>query len=125
VWQELHAELSKQGFTVVSVALDSRDGAAQPWIDQADPSPTYPTLLDPFHHVADLFNLVNVNIATWIDEDGKIIRPPESAGVTEGFRKMNRKTGEVPTEVTENAAVVRSVYHDALRDWVAKYWVNT
>ena len=119
MWQELHAELSTKGFTVVSVALDSRDGAAQPWIDQADPNPAYPTLLDPFHHVADLFNLANVNIATWINEDGKIVRPPESAGVTEGFRNMDRKTGEVPTQVSENAALVRSVYHDALRDWVA------
>lgn len=116
MWQELYAELKAQNFTVVSIAFDSRDGAAQPWVDEAKPD--YVTLIDPFHHVASLYNMVNVNIAVWIDEQGRIVRPPESAGVTEGFRKMNRQTGEVPTAVTEHTNAVKTRYHDALRDWV-------
>lgn len=118
MWQELYQALQANNFTVVSVAFDSRDGAAQPWVEAA--SPDYPTLLDPFHHVAELYNMVNVNQAVWIDEQGRIVRPTESAGVTEGFRHMDRKTGKIPVSVTETAAQTKSVYHAALHDWVAK-----
>ena len=107
-----------QGFTVITVAFDSRDGAAKPWVDEAQPE--HPTLIDPFHHVADLYNMDNVNLAVWIDETGRIVRPVESAGVTEGFRRMNRSTGEVPDAVTTHTQPVKSVYHDALRDWVSR-----
>lgn len=116
MWQALHAELKEQNFTVVSVAFDSRDGAAIPWVDEAKPE--YPTLIDPFHHVADLYNMVNVNQAVWIDESGRIVRPTETAGVTEGFRKMDRQTGQLPDDVVEETNLVKSLYHDALRDWV-------
>jgi hypothetical protein len=118
VWQALHAELKAQNFTVITVAFDSRDGAAKPWIDEAQPE--HPTLIDPFHHVADLYNMDNVNLAVWIDETGRMVRPVESAGVTEGFRRMNRSTGEVPEAVINHTQAVKTVYHDALRDWVNK-----
>ena len=52
--------------------------AARPWIEAAKPD--YPCLIDRDHHVADLYNMVNVPQAVWIDEEGRIVRPPENAG---------------------------------------------
>ena len=118
MWQELYLELQARNFTIISIAFDSREGAAQPWVEKARPD--YLTLVDPFHHVAELYNMVNVNQAVWIDEHGRIVRPTESAGVTEGFRHMDRQTGAMPESVTTAAAQIKSVYHTALRDWVAK-----
>ena len=55
-------------------------------MDRGGARPTYPCLIDRDHHVADLYNLVNVPQAVWIDEHGRIVRPPETAGSTDGFR---------------------------------------
>ncbi len=118
MWQELYQELKDQNFTIISVAFDSREGAAKPWIDQAKPQ--YVSLVDPFHHVAQLYNMVNVNQAVWINEAGRIVRPTESAGATEGFRRMNRQTGQVPEDVVAHSNQVKTIYHNGLRDWVAK-----
>ncbi|MFT5394196.1 MAG: hypothetical protein ACI8PT_004406 [Gammaproteobacteria bacterium] len=117
MWQQLYRELHAQNFTIVAVAFDSREGAAKPWIDEAQPD--YPVLVDPFHYVADLYNMANVNLGVWIDEAGTIVRPTESAGTTEGFRKMDRATGKVPDDVMQVGAEVKETYHNALRDWVA------
>jgi hypothetical protein len=64
--------------------------------------------------------MINVPQAVWIDEGGHIVRPTETAGVTEGFRKMNPKTYEMPKEEMEAGAAARRRYLDAIRDWVAK-----
>ena len=89
MWQVLFDELKSQGFVILAVATDQAD-PARPWIDAAKPS--YPCLIDRDHHVADLYGLVNVPQAVWIDEQGHIVRPPETAGSTDGFRGMDRKT---------------------------------
>ena len=117
MWQALYEELSAHPFIIVAVAFDSRPGAAEPWI--AEGGPTYPVLLDPFHHVANLYNMVNVNQAVWIDENGVIVRPTESAGVYEAFRKTDRTNGEVPADEADKATRVRELYHEALKDWAA------
>ncbi len=117
MWQELYEELHQKNFTIIAIAFDSRDGAARPWLEQSQPG--YVALIDPLHHVAQLFNMVNVNQAVWINEDGRVVRPTESAGATEGFRRMNRQTGEIPADVAGFAAQVKSRYHQGLRDWVA------
>lgn len=116
MWQELYAELKDEGFAVVAVAFDSRPGAARKWIEEAQPG--YVTLIDRYHHVAELYNMVNVNQAVWIDEEGRIVRPTESAGAYEGFRRMNRKTFQMPEDVARTTADAKATYHDALRDWV-------
>lgn len=118
MWQELYTELKDEGFMIVAVAFDSRAGAAGPWIEEA--SPTYVTLIDRYHHVAELYRMVNVNQAVWIDEEGTIVRPTESAGAYEGFRKSSRGTVAMPPEVAQIVADARATYHDALRDWVRK-----
>ena len=88
MWQALYEELADRGFMVMAVAMDSREGDPLPWIEAAQP--TYPTPIDREHRLAELYGIVNVPQAVWIDEAGRIVRPAESAGAYEGFRKMNR-----------------------------------
>ena len=116
MWQELYKELEDQGFMVIAVAMDSRDGDPLPWIEAARPS--YMTLIDRDHRLADLYNMVNVPQAVWIDEHGVIVRPTETAGAYEGFRKMDRTTRQMPEEVARTTANARATYLDAIRDWV-------
>jgi hypothetical protein len=118
VWQALYEELASQSFTVIAVAMDSREGDALPWIDAAQP--TYPTLIDREHLMAELFGVVNVPQAIWIDEAGRIVRPAEAAGAYEGFRKMNRATREMPEDVAQLTAHAKTTYLNAVRDWVRR-----
>ena len=115
MWQSLAQELKDQPFTIIAVALDNAD-AARPWIDNAKAS--YPCLIDRDHHVADLYNLDNVPQAVWIDEQGRIVRPPETAGSTDGFRSMDRKTFAMPEAANAERVRVKTTYIGAVRDWV-------
>jgi AhpC/TSA family/Tetratricopeptide repeat len=118
VWQALYEELNGKGFTVIAVALESRGAAtARPWIEHA--KPTYPCLIDADHSIARAYNMINVPQAVWIDESGRIVRPTETAGVTEGFRKMNPTTFEMPKKEMDEGAAARGRYLDSIRDWVA------
>jgi AhpC/TSA family protein len=118
VWQALYEELGDRGFVVLSVAMDSRPGDALPWIEAAHP--TYPVLLDRDHRLAELYQIVNVPQAVWIDEAGRIVRPAESAGAYEGFRRMNRETREMPEDVAKRTADAKATYLDAIREWVRR-----
>jgi hypothetical protein len=101
---------------VVAVATDASSDAARPWIEAARPD--YLCLIDHDHRVAELYNMVNVPQAVWIDEAGRIVRPTESAGAYEGFRAMDRTTRKVPDEVAAVTARAKRTYVDAVRDWV-------
>jgi hypothetical protein len=116
VWQELYEELGSRGLVILSVAMDSREGDPRPWIEAA--KPTYSVLIDREHRLAELYGIVNVPQAVWIDEAGRIVRPAEAAGAYEGFRKMNRQTREMPEDVARLTAQAKSTYLDAIRDWV-------
>jgi hypothetical protein len=117
VWQSLYDELKDKGFMVVAVAEESRGAEhARPWIEQAKSS--YWQLIDTEHRLSDLYNLVNVPQAVWIDEQGRIVRPPETAGSNDGFRAMDRKTFAVSDEVLAERKRVKRLYFDAVRDWV-------
>jgi hypothetical protein len=83
-------------------------------------APAYPCLIDERHALGELYGIVNVPTAVWIDEQGAIVRPPESPGATDAFRSMNFATREVPRERAEDSKVRRQVYVDALRDWIAR-----
>jgi hypothetical protein len=76
--------------------------------------PTYPCLIDCDHVVAELYGVVNVPTAVWIDEAGRIVRPPEPAGVSDGFRTMNTTTFEMPAEAAADNKRRRRIYVDAL-----------
>jgi hypothetical protein len=98
--------------------MDAISAAARPWIEAAKPS--YPCLIDLDHRVADLYHMVNVPQAVWIDETGHIVRPTESAGAYEGFRAMDRATRKVPDEVAATTSRAKRTYVDAIRDWVIR-----
>ena len=74
------------------------------WITAA--KPTYTALIDDKHLVTRLYNLVNVPTGVWINEQGRIVRPPEVAFIDDRFKNF---TGM-------NA----SVYVNAVKDWAAK-----
>jgi AhpC/TSA family len=116
VWQALQEELADQRFVVIAVAMDSRPRDPLPWIEAA--KPTYPALIDRDHRLAELYGIVNVPQAVWIDEAGRIVRPAEPAGAYEGFRKMNRTTREMPEDVAGLTARAKATYLEAIRDWV-------
>jgi hypothetical protein len=117
VWQQLHDELKDKGFMVVAVAQESRGaGHARPWIEQA--KSTYWQLIDAEHRLEDLYNLVNVPQAVWIDERGRIVRPPENAGSTDHFRRMDLRTRTMTPEDQAARLAARQAYLDAVRAWV-------
>ena len=117
VWQTLYDELKDKGFMVVAVAEESRGADhARPWIEQAKSS--YWQLIDGDHRLSDLYNLVNVPQAIWIDEKGRIVRPPETAGSTDHFRRMNLETRTMSPEDQAARLGVRQAYLDAVRAWV-------
>jgi hypothetical protein len=103
---------------VFSVAMDSREGDPRRWIDAAKPE--YVTVIDRDHRVADLYDMVNVPQAVWIDERGRIVRPAEPAGAYEGFRRMDRSTRAMPEDAARANALAKTKYVDAVRDWVVR-----
>jgi Tetratricopeptide repeat/AhpC/TSA family len=125
VWQSLYRSTqgSTQGstqerdFIVIAIALDQPE-AARPWIEAA--APTYPCLIDRDHRVAELYTLVNVPQAVWIDESGRMVRPPETAGSTDGFRRMDRKTFTMPAEALAERQRVKERYVAAVKDWAER-----
>ena len=141
MWQSIYQELKDQNFTIIAVAFDIGGRAAvESWIRPATPidlpqplrdimgwgselcakaaPPTYPCLIDERHIVAQLYNMTNVPMAVWIDEQGHIVRPVEPTGASDGFRKMDRTTFSMPAELAEQGRVTRMSYVDAVRDWV-------
>lgn len=143
MWQGLYAELKDKNFLIIAVAFDTGGVAAvKDWIRPATPAqlpkelldimgwedtlsrnaatPTYPCLIDEKHIVAERYNMVNVPTAVWINEAGRIVRPAESAGATDGFRAVDRTTFQMPVEVAAAGKQARTRYIDAIRDWVAK-----
>jgi len=119
VWQALYDELRDKNFIPIAVAFDSAGtNAVKPWIEAAHP--TYPCLVDRGHIVAELYDMVNVPTAVWIDERGRIVRPGEVAGYNDAFRRMDRVNLTMSPELIEEFTRPRAAYLDALRDWVAK-----
>jgi hypothetical protein len=117
VWQELFDSLKDRNFMVVAVAEESRGAEhARPWIEQA--AAAHWSLIDTEHRVADLYGMVNVPQAVWIDETGRIVRPPETAGSTDHFRRMDRATRSLSPEDQAARLAARAAYLDAVRDWV-------
>src|SRR5437762_3498109 len=106
-------------FVVISVALDSGGTAkTEQWIRAA--KATYPCLIDERHVTAELYGVVNVSSAVWIDESGRIVRPAETAGTSDAFRtQLDRTTKQMSPEGMAERERVREAYLHALRDWAA------
>lgn len=102
---------------VVAVAEESRGAEhARPFIEQAKSA--YWQLIDTEHRLSDLYNLVNVPQAIWIDEQGRIVRPPETAGSTDHFRRMDLATRTLSPQDQAERLAARQAYLDAIRAWV-------
>ena len=102
---------------VVAVAQDSRGAAhARPWIEQAEAE--YWCLIDPDHRVASLYGMANVPRAVWIDEHGRIVRPPETAGSTDHFRNMDLKTLTMSPADQAAPDAGKTFYVNAVKEWV-------
>lgn len=67
---------------------------------------TYTALFDTTHAVTRLYGMVNVPSGVWIDEEGRIVRPPETA--------YSRRHQLGPLAVGDDR------YVKALRDWVRR-----
>ena len=103
MWQAIYEDLKGEGVEILAVALDTAGkDAVEAKIRAADISerpeifgklmnwpeelwkrqapPTYTCLIDEEHVLAELYGMVNVPEAVWIDEEGRIVRPAESAG---------------------------------------------
>jgi hypothetical protein len=63
-------------------------------------------LIDERHVVADLYGMVNVPTAVWIDEDGVVVRSAETPAAN--------------ARVAEMIGLGPTAYLDALRDWAVK-----
>lgn len=106
VWEQLRQELGPKGFEVITVAEDTKGAeASEPFIRAANP--THPSLLDPTHLAAELFNTRNVPAVFWIDEEGRIVRANDPIYAV----RRNRETGE---------STVNQAYLNGVRDWVEK-----
>ena len=120
-WQALHAELEPEGLTVVTVALDLDPDKATPWIETA--APTHPSLIDSTHLTGELLGFNNVPMAVWIDEDGMLVRPPESASI-EARDTDSPLPDNLPPRVQELIGEARKIpdigaqYRAAVLDWV-------
>jgi hypothetical protein len=99
--------LKPRGFEIVAVAEDTGGlKAAGQWYEAA--KSTYPSLVDVAHTVSSLYQLTNVPMGVWIDERGKVVRPPEPAWTRDSTLKVGDKS-----IVTQG-----ELYLAALRDWV-------
>ena len=142
----LYEEYKDRGFVVVAVAFDAAGEAAvrdyirpaelQPFMfdfmgwDRAmsarAAAPQYPCLIDRDHVVAELYGMVNVPTAVWIDEEGVLVRPPEVAHpgrVGMGVPADGDLPPDLPPVLRETLAEVSRIrvrpgrYGAALRDW--------
>ena len=65
-------------FEIIAVAQDSGGlPAAKPFYDKAKAS--FTCLIDVGHRVTALYGMINVPTGVWIDEEGRMVRPPEVA----------------------------------------------
>src|SRR5262249_34372885 len=65
---------------------------------------THPALVDVEHRVADLYRIINVPTAVWIDENGRIVRPNDAAFGDDRFVDLHGRPA--------------APHLDALRAWV-------
>ena len=103
-WQTFYHDLKDKNFEILSIAQDTGGAKdAAPWITAAKPE--YTALIDDKHLVTQLYNMVNVPTAVWINEKGLIVRPNEVAYVDNRYKAMH--------------GVDAGPYLEAIRDWVA------
>jgi hypothetical protein len=99
-WKALTDELEPLGLDLVTVALDDDEERVRHWTGKAG----LPPVLDPEHRLSDVFGVVNVPSTVWLDEEGRVAKPPTIAPGDDQFKEF--------TEVDS------SRHHEALRRWM-------
>ncbi|MCW2544262.1 MAG: Redoxin domain protein [Frankiales bacterium] len=99
-WKALAEELRAEGLDVVTVALDEDPEAVRSWAERGG----LPTAVDLEHRLSDLFGIVNVPSTVWLDEDGRVVKPPTIAPGDDQFIDWTKVSADE--------------HHDALRNWV-------
>jgi peroxiredoxin len=99
-WKALAEELRSEGLDVVTVALDDDPEAVRRWAGTTD----LPTAVDTEHRLSDLFGVVNVPSTVWLDEEGRVAKPPTIAPGDDQWIDWTKVSSEQ--------------HHDALREWV-------
>ncbi len=127
MWQAFRDQLHREGFEIVTVALETAGPEpCRPYIEAA--SPEHPSLIDQYHRTAELFGVVNIPNGVWIDEEGMIVRPAEPAPAPASIERPSGSAlaGFEPPprlmEILGEASKIQSspeLYERALRDWVA------
>lgn len=128
MWQALRNELHADGLEVVTVGLDTAGvEACRPFIEAAQPD--HPSLIDETHRTSQLFGVVNIPNAVWIDEDGMIVRPAEPAPAPPSLKPDEAMSigdpAQLPARMQQimgEAAKIQAspqAYEAAIRDWVA------
>ena len=98
-WQALQDDLGDE-VAVVAVALDENADDVRPYAEPV----TMPVLVDRQHLVSDRLGISNVPSVVWVDEEGRVARPPTVAFGTDTWSAF---TG-----------VAAGPHHDAIRRWV-------
>lgn len=124
-WQELHDELSPDGFTVIAVGIDHSADDVRPFTDGL----TMPVLYDPHHLLTELYAISNVPTVVWIDEEGRIARPNGEAFGSDTFADFTGadssphkdlvrrwvRFGDLPMEQDEARNAVADLSDDEVR----------
>ncbi len=102
-----------KGFEVVDVCLEmAGPDVARPFVEAA--GSTHPSLIDQTHYMDARFGVTNIPQVMWIDEQGKLVRPPEPASpmpVGEAALRMAQLVGQMDE---------RERYMAKVLDWVDK-----
>lgn len=113
MWQELYEELKAHGFVVIALAFDSEPELTREWVEGL----TFPCLVDREQRTNDLYDITNLRQMVWIDEHGRIVRPPETDGTYNETLFPALGGDEVAQRELDRT---QAIYRDAIRDWVAK-----
>lgn len=97
-WKQLADELRADGLDVVTVALDEDPEAVRPWTQEG-----LPTAVDTEHRLSDVFGVVQVPSTVWLDEEGRVVKPPTIAPGDDQWQEWTK--------------VEAGRHHDALRRW--------
>lgn len=101
-WQALQDEVGVDRLGIYAVALDAKVADAAPWIEAAEVR--FPVVVDTDHVTAERYGITNVPSVVWVDEDGRIAKPPTIAPGDDQFRDFTQ--------------IDAGVHHEALRRWV-------
>ena len=127
MWQALRETIRPKGAELITVGMDTLGAAGcAPAIQAANAA--HPSLIDTHHQMASLFGVVNIPQAIWINEEGVIVRPAESAPpppapvseeapAPEGLDALPTRMQAIMVEASQIQSDP-AAYHHALMDWV-------